>query len=124
MPEPIAPPVCLMLIFVDETDTWGPQRVPLHEAIVEMLAAEGLSGATVMPGVMGFGPSGQVHRRRLFGMTDERPMTILVVENDGRLRAVAPRLRTMVREGLVLLVPVELLHQGIATDSSGDSAAS
>jgi PII-like signaling protein len=105
-------PVKMMLIFVDETDTWGESRVPLYEAIVESLMHAGIAGATVQSGIMGFGANRQLHRKRLFGVTDERPVTITVIESEAKLRTVLPKLRSMVKEGLVFLVDGEVLHLG------------
>src|SRR5262249_61348262 len=42
----------LMRIFIGESDRW--EHRPLHAAIVEMLRARGLAGATVLRGVAGF----------------------------------------------------------------------
>ena len=112
-------PVKMMLIFVDETDTWGESRVPLYEAVVESLMQAGVSGATVHSGIMGFGANRQIHRKRLFGVTDERPVTITVIENEAKLRAVLPKLQTMVKEGLVFLVDGEVLHLGLRGDEQG-----
>jgi len=109
-------PVKMMLIFLDETDTWGESRVPLYEAIVESLMHAGISGATVHNGIMGFGANRQLHRKRLFGVTDERPVTITVIEQEDKLRAVLPKLQGMIREGLVFLVDGELLHIGLRGD--------
>ena len=109
-------PVKMMLIFLDETDTWGESRVPLYEAIVESLMHAGISGATVHNGIMGFGANRQLHRKRLFGVTDERPVTITVIEQEGKLRAVLPKLQGMIREGLVFFVDGELLHIGLRGD--------
>lgn len=106
-------PVKMMLIFVDETDTWGESRVPLYEAIVESLMHADISGATVQSGIMGFGANRQLHRKRLFGVTDERPVTITVIESEAKLRTVLPKLRSMVKEGLVFLVDGEVLHLGL-----------
>lgn len=113
-------PVKMMLIFVDETDTWGESRVPLYEAIVELLMQAGISGATVNTGIMGFGTNRQMHRKRLFGVTDERPVTITAIDNEARLRAVLPQLESMVGEGLVFLVDGEVLHLGSGAPVAGD----
>ena len=110
-------PVKMMLIFLDETDTWGESRVPLYEAIVEALMQAGISGATVHNGIMGYGSNRQMHRKRLFGVTDERPVTITVIEHEDKLRAVLPKLQGMIREGLVFLVDGEVLHAGLGGDN-------
>ncbi len=106
-------PAKMMLIFLDETDRWGESRAPLYEAIVETLFQSGIAGATVHNGIMGFGANLYLHRKRLFGVTDERPVTITVIDSETKLRAVLPRLRTMVQEGLIFLVDGEVLHLGL-----------
>ncbi len=105
----IEAPVKLLLIFVDETDTWGESRVPLYEAIVERLYDLGINGATVHSGIMGFGANRRMHKKGLFGVTDDRPMTISVIDTENKIRAVLPRLKEMVVEGLLFLVDGEIV---------------
>ncbi len=105
----IEAPAKLLLIFVDETDTWGESRMPLYEAIVEKLYESGIDGATVHAGIMGFGANRRVHKKRLFGVTDDRPITITVVDTETKLRAVLPKLSEMVVEGLLFLVDGEVV---------------
>lgn len=105
----IEAPAKLLLIFIDETDTWGESRVPLYEAIVEKLYESGIDGATVHSGIMGFGANRRMHRKRLFGVTDDRPITITVIDTEAKLRAVLPKLSEMVVEGLLFLVDGEVV---------------
>jgi uncharacterized protein len=97
----------MLLVFVDETDMW--QEIPLYEAIVRRLRQLGVAGATVQTGIMGFGSHQQVHRRRLFGVTDDRPVTICVVDGEERLRSAVTDIRPMVQEGLLILMDVEVI---------------
>lgn len=115
----IQPPVKLLLIYIDETDTWSDARVPLYDAIVQMLFDQRIAGATVHSGMMGFGANRRLHKKRLFGVTDEKPLTISVIDNEQKLRALVPKLTTMVREGLVILVDAEVLHHGLSDSASG-----
>lgn len=104
------PPLKMMMtIYVDETDLW--ETGPLYEAIVRRLRQLGVAGATVQSGIMGFGKRGQVHHKHLFGISDDKPMIITVVDSEATLRAVAPEIRSMVREGLVLLQDVEAVER-------------
>lgn len=100
----------LLLIFIDETDRWGESRVPLYEAVVEKLFDLGIDGATVNTGIMGYGANRRVHRKRLFGVTDDRPVTISAVDREDRLRAALPTLRSMVTEGLIFLTSGETIQ--------------
>ncbi|HZR23272.1 MAG TPA: DUF190 domain-containing protein [Vicinamibacterales bacterium] len=100
-------PIKMLLMFVNETDMWN--NHPLYQAIVERLRQLDIAGATATPGLMGFGHHHRMHHKGLFGIADDRPMTIVAVDEESRLRAVVPEIRAMVREGLLLLVDVELL---------------
>ena len=102
-------PVKMLLIFIDETDQWG--QVALYEAIVRRLRQLDVAGATVHAGLMGFGSHLQVHRKRLFGISDDRPVTISVVDHEAKIRSILPEIRSMVREGLVILLDAELVDE-------------
>ena len=95
----------LLTIYVNETDMRG--DLPLHELLVRRLLHLDIAGATVMRGVMGYGMHGQVHRKRLFGVSDDRPIVISAVDEEARIRAVLPELKTLVREGLITLQEVD-----------------
>jgi uncharacterized protein len=98
-------PSKLLMIFVDETDTWN--EMPLYEAIVRRLVQLEVGGATVSAGIMGFGSHHKVHHKRLFGVSDDRPITISVVESEARIRSILPTIRAMIPAALVLLADVE-----------------
>jgi PII-like signaling protein len=105
----IEPPAKLLLIYIDETDTWGDARMPLYEAIVEKLFELGIDGATVNSGIMGYGVNRRLHKKRLFGVTDERPVTISVIDSEARIREALPKLAQMVSEGIIFLVDGEVI---------------
>lgn len=100
-------PTKLLLMFVNEADMW--HNHPLYQAIVERLRQLNVAGATATPGLMGFGHHHRMHHKGLFGIADDRPITIMAVDEEAKLRTVVPEIREMVREGLILLVDVELL---------------
>ena len=100
-------PVKMLQIYVDETDLRG--DVPLYEAIVRRVRQLGLAGATVVTGVMGFGSHMKVHHKRLFGVSDDKPVLITVVDDEARIRAALPEIRGMVKEGLIVLLDAEVI---------------
>jgi uncharacterized protein len=97
----------MLMVFVDETDIW--EDLPLYEAIVRRLVRLEVSGATVQAGIMGYGSNAKVHRKRLFGVSDDRPITIFVVDTEEKLRRALPEIRPMIKEGLMLLTDVEVI---------------
>ena len=94
-----------LTVYVDQNDTSG--DVPLYEAIVRRLLHLGVAGATVQRGVMGYGRHGRVHHQRLLGVSDDRPMTIVAIDESPRLRLAAAEIRKLVKEGVITLHAVE-----------------
>lgn len=101
-------PIKVLLIFVNEADRWHGDQ-PLYEALVGRLRQLGVAGATAVAGIMGFGHHHRVHHKGLFGISDDRPVTITVLDEERKLRAVLPELRSMVKEGLMVLMDAELV---------------
>lgn len=100
-------PAKMLVIFFDESDMW--EDVPLYEAILRQLVQKEIAGATVQAGIMGYGNHMRIHRKRLFGVSDDRPITIMVVDEEEKLRAVIPFIRPMVKEGLLFLTAAEVI---------------
>lgn len=97
----------LMRIFMGGDDRWNGR--PLHEAIVELLRREHFAGATVMRGILGFGPSATVHRDSAFRLSRDLPVVIEVVETDERIEAILPTLDSMIGGGLITLEKVRVI---------------
>jgi|RhiMetdeSRZDD1v2_1073273.scaffolds.fasta_scaffold692419_2 uncharacterized protein len=100
----------MLLIFIDETDMWNDSR--LYEQIVLSLEHQGIAGATVLSGIMGYGVHRHVHRKGLFGVSDERPIAIAVIDQEEALRKALNTIRPMVQQGLMLLTDVEIIPLG------------
>ena len=103
------PPVKMLVIYADESDIWGDAHTPLYEAIVRRLRQLEIAGATVQTGIMGFGSHQKVHHKRLFGISDDKPVVITAVDSEVKLRKILPEIRGMVREGLVVMLDVEFI---------------
>jgi uncharacterized protein len=100
-------PVKMLLMFVNETDTWN--DTPLYHAIVHKLRQLNIAGATAQTGILGFGHHHRLHHKGLFGITDDRPVTIVAVDDETKIRAALPELKAMVREGLIVMLDAELV---------------
>jgi PII-like signaling protein len=99
----------LLLIQVGENDMWGEQ--PLYEAITRKLMHLEAPGATVQAGIMGFGNHHHIHRKRLFGVPDDRPVSVSVVAEESFLRTkIIPAVKPMLSHGLMMLLDVEMVH--------------
>ena len=48
--------------------------------------------------------------KRLFGVSDDKPVMITVVDTEHKIREVLPEIRGMVKEGLVVLLDAEVVE--------------
>lgn len=96
-----------LTIYLNEADNAG--DIPLHEDVVRRLLHFEIAGATVTHGVMGYGKHGRVHRKRLFGVSDDRPMVITAIDEESRIRPILNELKAIVVEGLITLHEVEVV---------------
>jgi PII-like signaling protein len=103
----IRPPAKVLVMIFDARDEW--EGEPLHEALVGVLEAHGIAGATVIPGIMGYGAHRGVRRMGLIRAPHDKPMLLFVIENDAKLRAALPTLRSMVAEGIFAMLDAEVI---------------
>ncbi|MEO8567985.1 MAG: DUF190 domain-containing protein [Ginsengibacter sp.] len=75
----------LLRIFIGEADKAGQQ--PLYETIVFEAKKQGLSGATVTRGIMGFGANSKIHTTKLFDISIDMPLIIEIVDMEDKIRA-------------------------------------
>jgi len=59
---------------------------PLCDVIVQRAREAGLAGATVLRGIEGFGRAGDIHTARILDVSDHLPISIVIVDDDSRLR--------------------------------------
>ena len=97
----------LLRVFVGEADRW--EGRPLYEAIVETARRQGLAGATVWKGFMGFGAHSRMHTAKILRLSEDLPIVIEIVDAAEKIRAFLPALDGMVTEGLVTLERAEVL---------------
>ncbi|GAA5338834.1 DUF190 domain-containing protein [Thermus antranikianii] len=98
----------LLRVFVGESDRHGGR--PLYEAIVLEAKRQGLAGATVFKGFMGFGAHSRIHTAKVLQLSEDLPVMIEIVDTDEKIRAFLPVLEGMVKEGLVTLEKVEVIR--------------
>lgn len=96
----------LLRIFVGEDDEH--EGRPLYEAIVLVLRDNGLAGATVFRGMMGFGRSSVLHSAHVLRLSEDLPIVIECVDRETRIEQVLPLLDDMIDEGMVTIEKAEI----------------
>jgi uncharacterized protein len=98
----------LLRIFVGESDRHG--HHPLYEAIVLKAREQGMAGATVLRGVMGYGKHSVLHTAKILRLSEDLPMVIEIVDSREKVEEFLPYLDEMIADGLITLEPVRVLH--------------
>ncbi|MCS7025008.1 MAG: DUF190 domain-containing protein [Bryobacteraceae bacterium] len=95
-----------LTIYLNEADRRG--DLPLYEEVLRWLLHSEIAGATVFRASMGFGKHAVLHRRGLFGVSDDHPLAIVVVDEPEKIRLILPLLRGIAPEGFMTVQEVEL----------------
>jgi PII-like signaling protein len=98
----------LLRVFVGEGDRHG--HLPLYEAIVRRAREQGLAGATVLRGLMGFGKHSILHTAKILRLSEDLPMIIEIVDSQDKIESFLPALDEMIKDGLVTLEVVKVIH--------------
>lgn len=107
LPGMITASATRLTIYIGESDRHG--RHPLYQEIVRRARAAGLSGATVLHGVEGFGASSMLHTARLLSVSEDLPVVIVIVDSPERIEPFLRELDEVVNEGLVTRDEVEVV---------------
>jgi PII-like signaling protein len=94
-------------IYIGEADHWKGKA--LYVAIVERVRQEGVAGATVFQGIMGFGANSRVHATHLLTLSEDLPVMIEIVDTEERIQKILPLLDEMVSEGLITIEDVHVI---------------
>jgi PII-like signaling protein len=97
----------LMRIHIGESDKWHGRT--LYDALVELFRSEGLSGATVLRGVAGYGSTSRYHTDKLLRLSQDLPIVVEVVEDSERIERILPKLDEMIGGGLITLERVRVI---------------
>jgi PII-like signaling protein len=97
----------LVRIFIGESDRW--EGRPLYEAIVLAARQNGLAGATVLKGFMGFGAHSRIHTAKLLELSQDLPIVVEIVDAPEKIEGFLPQLERMVGDGLITLERAEVL---------------
>jgi len=98
---------CLLRIFIGESDRHDGQL--LYEWIVKKARAEGLAGATVLRGIMGFGANSRViHTFKIERLSEDLPVVIEIVDSRERVEGFLNSIDSKIEAGLATLERAEV----------------
>lgn len=91
----------LLRIFIGESDKH--EGRPLYEWIVLKARERGLAGATVLRGIMGFGPSSKVSTVKILRLSEDLPIVVELVDQHEKLEEFLSIISDTIQEGLITL---------------------
>ncbi len=101
----------LLRIFVGESDKSG--SIPVYEKIVLEARKDGLAGATVFKGIMGFGGSSRIHTTKILRLSEDLPLIIEIVDEVSKIEEFLPKLDDIFEEansgGLITIEKVDII---------------
>ena len=96
----------LLRVFIGESDRHDGQL--LHEWIVMKARDEGLAGATVMRGMMGFGAHSRLHTFKIERLSQDLPVIVEIVDTREKLERFLSLIDTEIEEGMATLEEVQI----------------
>jgi len=100
----------LLRIFIGENDKH--EGRPLYEWIVRKAREEGLSGATVLRGLEGYGANSILHKASILRLSSDLPVVIEIVDDAEKIAAFLPHVEEAFSDGIATLEKVQLLKLG------------
>ena len=101
----------LLRIFIGESDK--SHSVPVYEKIVREARSDGLAGATVFKGIMGFGGTSRIRTAKILALSSDMPLIIEIVDKIERIENFIPKLNKIFDEancgGLVTIEKAEVI---------------
>ncbi|MGE0551847.1 MAG: DUF190 domain-containing protein [Gemmatimonadales bacterium] len=96
----------LLRVFLGEADRH--EGKPLYEWLVLKAREQGLAGATVLRGIMGFGAHSRVHTFRIERLSLDLPIVVEVVDVAEKIEAFLALIDPVIGEGLATVERAEV----------------
>ena len=96
----------LLRIFVGESDRHSGK--PLYEWIVLKAREQGLAGATVLRGLMGYGAHSRLHTFKIERLSLDLPVIVEIVDSREKLEAFLDLIDDDITEGLATIEKVQV----------------
>ena len=72
-------------IYISSTDKY--EHTPLYEVIVYTAREKGITGATVLKGIMGYGASSEIYSNKLWEITEKIPLVIEIIDESYKIES-------------------------------------
>lgn len=70
-------------IYISSTDKF--RHSPLYEVIVYAARRSGITGATVLRGIMGYGASSEIYTNKLWEISEKLPLVVEIIDEPDKI---------------------------------------
>lgn len=96
----------LLRIFIGESNRY--QGQPLYEWLVIKAKEQGLAGATVIRGIMGYGANSMIHTSKIMRLSMDLPIVVECVDTREKIDAFLSLIDSVLQDGLVTLEDIRV----------------
>ena len=100
-------PSVLLRVYLKQNATFHGKSV--HEKVLEFLRDSGISGATLLRGIEGYGTDKRSHTVKILELSHDLPVVVEAVDDEEKIRSLIPQLREIVGKELMTIHAVEIL---------------
>lgn len=100
----------ILRIHISESDRADGR--PLYEALVARARKQGMAGATVLRGLLGFGAASHLHSAKILALSEDLPLVVEIVDSPGNIQGFLPIVEELVADGLVTRERVDMAVVG------------
>lgn len=105
----------LLRIFIGESDEYKGR--PLYQYLVELFKKEGLAGATVLRGIVGYGKNSRIHTASILRLSTDLPIVVEVADKREKIEKIKPLLEGVIRGGLITEEKIKVIYyEGASPD--------
>ena len=98
----------MLRVYLGEKDTCKGKS--MAEYIVKMCYEEGLKGATVFKGILGYGEKRHIHRSDFFSLSGDLPIVVEVIDEKDKIEMIIEKIRELPFDGLLMTMDVMAEH--------------
>ena len=101
-------PAKKVTVYVMEGQTY--HGTATYAAVLDYLFFRGISDATVVRGIAGFGTDHKLHTSRLVDLADKMPVKIEFIETEDKVQEVLPKLTEIAGQGLIEIHDTDVIR--------------
>lgn len=102
----------LLRVFIGESDRLD--HKPVYELIVLNARLQGIAGATVLRGMLGYGASSVIHSAKLIDISENLPVIVEIVDEEAKINSFIPVINDIFERsgkgGLVTMEKISVIY--------------